>query len=689
MNTPKTLNNCPRLRWAFLAVMALLMGHDSLLGQFRAPNIISANVDAGSYCLGTDLFENLHIAYVTDGVLNLHTLLADGRVTDLLVAADSAQPDLDFFSVSLHLSYLHRSVAAVLEEPGSEVWYSAQIGRTLRQPERISREGERCLNPVIELSSRGAPHFAWEALSPTNESSIQVANLNGRIADLGPGTNPDLVIDSQGRMHIFFLRNGVIHYTHDTESAEARTFPGAEPISTAIGGPHSPPRVALTNDPEVFLAFSAGGDLYLAGNGDGGFEKPLLVDSEGAQSPSLHIDSAGNLTLTYQKNGDIYHLWGPPGELSAPEQILSSPGDELAPENSTDSFGNHPVVFVRDNSLYMTTDALAPQAAFSSSRISGIVPLEIQLSDESSGDLTSWLWSFGDGSSSLLQNPVHTYEEPGEYRIQLTVNGPGGNSTTGPEQIIEVVESQNRMWIGDVRVYPGLEGVYIPVGLSHDVPVQALQVAATFDPEFIEVVDVDFLLGDLRHLNAELLAFNISNNPELPYVTSGIIFDIEPPYDGRTLAPGRNQRIMNIVADISPLAPAGGSSPFRLSNGAGEPPLENILTVNSQTVLPRVENRGTVFFEPLESRAEAFVRGDTNGNQLVNISDAVVLLGYLFLGGEPVTCLDAADSNDSGTINVADAAYILNFLFRGGAMLPPPYPNPALDPTPDALGCTP
>ena len=114
MNTPKTLNNCPRLRWAFLAVMALLMGHDSLLGQFRAPNIISANVDAGSYCLGTDLFENLHIAYVTDGVLNLHTLLADGRVTDLLVAADSAQPDLDFFSVSLHLSYLHRSVAAVL-----------------------------------------------------------------------------------------------------------------------------------------------------------------------------------------------------------------------------------------------------------------------------------------------------------------------------------------------------------------------------------------------------------------------------------------------------------------------------------------------------------------------------------------------------------------------------------------------
>ena len=650
--------------------------------------MISANVDAGSYCLGTDLFENLHIAYVTDGVLNLHTLLADGRVTDLLVAADAAQPDLDFFSVSLHLSYLHRSVPGD-EGPGSEVWYSAQIGRTLRQPERISRAGERCQNPSIELDSRGNPHFAWEALSPGGESTIQLATLSGRIADLGPGTNPDLVIDSRGGLHVFFLRSEVIHYTHDTGSAVARTFPAAEPISDEIPAPHSPPQVVVSNVPEVFMAFSAGGNLYLTGNGSGVFERSLLIDSGGAQSPSLHIDPTNNLALCWQKNGDLYHLWGTPGELSAPEQILSSPVNELAPKNFIDSFGNHPVIFVRETSLYMTTDALPPQATFSSSRISGIAPMEIQLTDESSGDLTSWLWNFGDGSSSVLQNPVHTYQEPGEYRIRLTVNGPGGSSTTDPEQVVQVVEAQNRMWVGDVRVYPGLEAVYIPVGLSHDVPVQALQVAASFDPEFIEVVDVDYLLGDLRHLNAELLAFNISNNPERPYVTSGIIFDIEPPYDGRTLAPGTNQRILNIIANISPLAPSQGSASFRLTNGAGEPPLENILTVNSQTVLPRLENRGTVFFEPAEMRAEAFVRGDTNGNQLVNISDAVVLLGYLFLGGEPVSCLDGADSNDSGTINVADAAYILNFLFRGGAMLPPPYPNPALDPTPDALSCTP
>ena len=54
------------------------------MAQFRAPNIISTNVTADSYCLGTDLFENLHIAYVTEGVLNLHTLLADRVLAPLL-----------------------------------------------------------------------------------------------------------------------------------------------------------------------------------------------------------------------------------------------------------------------------------------------------------------------------------------------------------------------------------------------------------------------------------------------------------------------------------------------------------------------------------------------------------------------------------------------------------------------------
>ena len=669
--------------WAAMTVMTLFMGPETLIAQFRAPNIISRDVAAGSYCLGTDLFENLHIAYVTGNVLNLHTLLADGRVTDTLVATNADQPDLDFFSVSLHLAYLQRRN----EGSSCEIWYAVQVGRALRTPEQISPEGERCCRPSIEVDLRGNPFFAWEKNTDGGETVIQLADTRGEITSLGRGERPDLVVDRGGNLHVFFLRDGVIHYTNDASSAQPRTFPEPEPIARAIPAPHSIPRAMAVGGSNIYLAFSAGGELHLASNITDDFEETRLIDAGSATSPSLDFDNGGNLALSYQKGGSIYYVSGNPEDPEPPVQVFSSEENDLAPMISTDTFGNHPVIFGREGTLFMTTDALPPVADFSISQLSGIAPLEVQMRDESAGDITAWLWTLGDGNSSVLQEPVHTYQEPGDYQVNLTVTGPGGRSVSKAERIVRVSESSNRMWVEDVRVYPGLESVYIPVEVTHDVPVQAIQVAATFDPSFMEITGVDFLLTNLRLLNAELLAFNISNDPEQPYVTSGIIFDIEPPFDGRTLPPGEDQRLLNIIADISPQAPIEGSTTVRLANGVGEPALNNILTVNSMTILPRIGKAGTVFFSAPEMSAAAFVRGDANGNQQVNISDPVVLLGYLFLGEDPVVCLDAADTNDSGTINVADAAYSLNFLFRGGRIPPPPYPNPGLDPSEDALGC--
>lgn len=36
---------------------------------------------------------------------------------------------------------------------------------------------------------------------------------------------------------------------------------------------------------------------------------------------------------------------------------------------------------------------------------------------------TSYAWNFGDGSTSSIKEPVHTYEQPGTYAVSLTVNG--------------------------------------------------------------------------------------------------------------------------------------------------------------------------------------------------------------------------------------------------------------------------
>jgi len=43
--------------------------------------------------------------------------------------------------------------------------------------------------------------------------------------------------------------------------------------------------------------------------------------------------------------------------------------------------------------------------------------------------VTSWLWSFGDGTTSTKQNPTHTYRSGGRYDVSLKVSGPAGSDT--------------------------------------------------------------------------------------------------------------------------------------------------------------------------------------------------------------------------------------------------------------------
>jgi|GEM_PF-3701622 len=60
-------------------------------------------------------------------------------------------------------------------------------------------------------------------------------------------------------------------------------------------------------------------------------------------------------------------------------------------------------------------------AAFSADVKTGSAPLTVRFYDRSSGDVDEWLWDFGDGGTSGVQNPVHTYTQPGIYDVGLTV----------------------------------------------------------------------------------------------------------------------------------------------------------------------------------------------------------------------------------------------------------------------------
>ena len=70
-----------------------------------------------------------------------------------------------------------------------------------------------------------------------------------------------------------------------------------------------------------------------------------------------------------------------------------------------------------------------PIAEFTVDSRQGKAPFIVKFRDLSAGNPTSWLWEFGDGSTSSEQNPTHLYPFEGSYDVRLTVSNQFGTDT--------------------------------------------------------------------------------------------------------------------------------------------------------------------------------------------------------------------------------------------------------------------
>lgn len=119
-------------------------------------------------------------------------------------------------------------------------------------------------------------------------------------------------------------------------------------------------------------------------------------------------------------------------------------------------------------------------ANFTATSRTGTPPLSVQFTDSSSGSPVGWNWTFGDGSGSHEQNPVHVYGGIGRYTVTLEVrNVQGQDIKRIPSYIVttsgRVTGPNGMIWISSA---PQGAEVYVDRVKAGVTPLQSLGLPA-------------------------------------------------------------------------------------------------------------------------------------------------------------------------------------------------------------------
>lgn len=91
-----------------------------------------------------------------------------------------------------------------------------------------------------------------------------------------------------------------------------------------------------------------------------------------------------------------------------------------------------------NTSTHTASIKVAPVADFDADPTEGKLGLEVQFYDQSQGNVLSYLWDFGDGTTSTGQEPVHQYNKNGKFSVKLTVSGQKTSDTKTRDDYIKV-----------------------------------------------------------------------------------------------------------------------------------------------------------------------------------------------------------------------------------------------------------
>ena len=192
--------------------------------------------------------------------------------------------------------------------------------------------------------------------------------------------------------------------------------------------------------------------------------------------------------------------------------LISCQKDSSNP-TSSDQTGSNP------------TGSNLPSAKIQASATFGEAPLTVTFTDKSTGQVTSSLWEFSDGSSASGSSISRTYTQAGSYWTRLTVTGPGGtNSTT---QNISVSAPIQKVTLSNLKCI-----------INNTTQVVTLQVSCHFEnyANQSKVVGLYWVIYNVANARFEYVKSSCNSNA--PNGVLGVLMPLKPNSNDITLSTG-------------------------------------------------------------------------------------------------------------------------------------------------------
>ncbi len=337
----------------------------------------------------------------------------------------------------------------------------------------VSSISGRPIGIALDISSG---KVYWTVSGPgTGKGSVQRANLDGsNVENLANAIEPNGIAMDLPREKMYWINGGRVvgGYFFDDAHIMRANLNGTnarEIINKGTGFKGLMADVAIDTTAQkiywtesVSSIWESGNEKIRRANLDGSNIEDLITEISGNPTPigvalllgysppAPLADFIGSPTsgpaplevrFTDRSSGNVSQwLWsfgdGQTSALKNPTHVYADTGSYIVSLTVTGPGGAN----TKSRSSYIQVSAAAPSADFTASPTSGQVPLTVQFTDQSIGNITSWLWDFGDNQTSTIQNPIHVYADTGKYTVYLTVTGPDGSDTKARENFISVFE---------------------------------------------------------------------------------------------------------------------------------------------------------------------------------------------------------------------------------------------------------